>query len=125
MFQILEIDHLVLRVADLKRMCCASIAMRLAAPLSAALMQNWSSCARGRALIDLVPVDSELGMAGGAAPGKEGHNLEHFCLRIDPFDKAAIRSHLAAQGFEAGAVETRYGAEGFGPSVYVAILRAI
>ena len=40
----------------------------------------------GSALIDLVPVDGQLGRAGGAAPGKEGRNLDHFCLRIEPFD---------------------------------------
>jgi hypothetical protein len=55
---------------------------------------------------------------GGAAPGKEGRNLDHFCLRVDPFDEAAIRSHLREHGIDAGPVESRYGAEGEGPSLY-------
>ncbi len=29
----------------------------------------------GRSIVDLVPVDGKFGGAGGAAPGKEGHNL--------------------------------------------------
>jgi glyoxylase I family protein len=73
----------------------------------------------GQSLIDLVPVDSEMGKIGGAAPGREGRNLEHFCLRIEPFDEPALRNRLAEYGVAAGAVNTRYGAEGFGPSVYI------
>jgi len=73
----------------------------------------------GRSLIDLVPVQGELGRAGGAAPGLEGRNLDHFCLRVEPFDETAIRQQLKTHGIEAGPVESRYGAEGEGPSIYV------
>jgi glyoxylase I family protein len=73
----------------------------------------------GSALIDLVPVDGQLGRAGGAAPGREGRNLDHFCLRIEPFDEAAIRTQLQQHGYTAGPVEQRYGAEGEGPSIYL------
>jgi glyoxylase I family protein len=41
------------------------------------------------------------------------------CFRVEPFDAAAIRAHLAAHGVEAGPVESRYGAEGEGPSIYL------
>jgi catechol 2,3-dioxygenase-like lactoylglutathione lyase family enzyme len=73
----------------------------------------------GRALIDLVPIDGTLGRAGGAAPCKEGRNLDHFCLRVEPFDEAAIRRELEAHGIAAGPVASRYGAEGEGPSLYL------
>ncbi|MGH8856174.1 MAG: VOC family protein [Telluria sp.] len=73
----------------------------------------------GDALIDLVPVDSKLGREGGAAPGVGGRNLDHLCLRLDPFDEMAIRRHLAAHGVTAGPVESRYGAQGEGPSIYL------
>jgi hypothetical protein len=66
-----------------------------------------------------VPIDGKLGRAGGAAPGPEGRNLDHFCFRIEPFDEAAIRSHLQEHGVSAGPVESRYGAEGPGPSMYL------
>ena len=69
--------------------------------------------------IDLVPVDGKLGRAGGAPPGAEGRNLDHFCLRVAPFDERAIREQLARYGYGAGPVERRFGAEGDGPSVYV------
>jgi catechol 2,3-dioxygenase-like lactoylglutathione lyase family enzyme len=73
----------------------------------------------GRSLVDLVPVDGELGRAGGAAPGKEGRNLDHLCFRVDPFDELNIRLHLESHGIEVGAVALRYGAEGEGQSMYI------
>ena len=73
----------------------------------------------GASLIDLVPVESPLGELGGAAPEKQGRNLDHFALRIEPFDEAALRAHLLSHGVEPGDVGLRYGAEGNGPSMYV------
>ena len=73
----------------------------------------------GRCLVDLVPVDGKLGLAGGAAPGVEGRNVDHFCFRIDPFDEDAVRHHLGALGIACGATESRYGAQGEGPSIYL------
>ena len=74
----------------------------------------------GRSLLDLVPVDGKLGSAAGAAPGPDGRNLDHFCFRVEPFDEAQIRTHLVAHGVSVGPVESRYGAEGEGPSIYIA-----
>jgi glyoxylase I family protein len=119
MIQIREIDHLVLRVVDLDKMLRfyrdvlgCTVERRVD---SIGLIQLRA----GRSLVDLVPVDGELGRAGGAAPGKEGRNLDHFCFRVDPFDEAAIRRHLEANHVNAGALELRNGAEGVGPSIYI------
>jgi Predicted ring-cleavage extradiol dioxygenase len=73
----------------------------------------------GASLIDLVTVDGKLGALGGAAPGPQGRNLDHFALAIRPFDEAAIRAHLAAHGVEIDDEGPRYGAEGEGPSIYI------
>ena len=73
----------------------------------------------GASLIDLVDVDGKLGRMGGAAPGREGHNMDHLCLRIDPFDREAIAAHLQAHGVAVGDYGSRYGAEGEGPSQYL------
>src|SRR5258706_15238955 len=114
--QIAALDHVVLRVADLER--------------SAAFYRDALGCAfekwqpelgllqlrAGAALIDLVTLDGELGREGGAGPGAEGHNLDHFCVRLERFDEAALRAHLARHGVAAGEVVQRYGAEGNGPS---------
>jgi glyoxylase I family protein len=119
MIRIREIDHLVLRVVDLEHMLrfyCNVLGCTIERRQeSLGLIQLRA----GRGLIDLVPVASTLGRAGGAAPGRGGRNLDHFCLRVEPFDAAAIRSHLDAHGVSAGPLESRYGAEGEGPSLYV------
>lgn len=119
MIRIRDIDHLVLRIVDLERMLRFYVDV-----LGCAVERRQDDIGllqlrAGRALIDLVPVQGPLGRAGGAAPGKEGRNLDHFCLRIEPFDEAAIRRHLHAHGVEAGATARRNGAEGEGPSIYL------
>ncbi|VVE63538.1 lactoylglutathione lyase [Pandoraea anapnoica] len=73
----------------------------------------------GDALIDLVDVAGKIGRQGGVAPGPEGHNLDHFCLRVEPFDDKAIRNALASHGVTLGDVVQRYGAHGEGPSCYL------
>jgi catechol 2,3-dioxygenase-like lactoylglutathione lyase family enzyme len=118
-FRILDIDHLVLRVADLDRMLgfyVGALGCRIERRRDdIGLLQLRA----GRSLIDLVPVQGPLGRAGGAAPGPQGRNMDHFCLRIEPFDEASLRERLAAHGVAAGAVEMRFGAEGEGPSIYL------
>jgi NAD(P)H-dependent FMN reductase len=54
-----------------------------------------------------------------SAPGAEGRNVDHICFRVESFDASAIAAHLAAAGITAGKVESRYGAEGEGPSIYL------
>jgi glyoxylase I family protein len=114
------LDHLVLRVADLDAM------LRFYVDALGCTVERRRDdiglvqLRAGSSLIDLVPVSGKLGRAGGAAPGPEGRNLDHFCLRVEPYDEAAIRAQLARHGIAAGPVELRYGAQGEGPSIYLA-----
>lgn len=117
--RIRAIDHVVLRVVDLERM------LRFYGEVLGCTLERRQDqlglvqLRAGSALVDLVPVDGILGAMGGAAPGREGRNLDHVCFRIDVFDEAALRAHLAAHGVEAGPAGSRYGAEGEGPSIYL------
>lgn len=114
-----EIDHIVLRVVDLDatiRFYCDVLGCRIERRQDdIGLIQLRA----GASLVDLVPVEGKLGRAGGAAPGPEGRNLDHVCFRVEPFDEAAIRAHLAAHGVRTAPSESRYGAEGEGPSIYL------
>jgi catechol 2,3-dioxygenase-like lactoylglutathione lyase family enzyme len=114
-----EIDHIVLRVSDLAAMLRFYTGV-LGCPLEKVQesIGLWQVRA-GRSLIDLIPVSGRLGRMGGAAPGREGRNLDHLCVRVDPFDADAILEYLDERGIEHGTVESRYGAEGEGPSIYV------
>ncbi len=118
-FAILGIDHVVLRVSDVERSIafyCGVLGCTVERRLEDAGIYQLRA---GRSLIDLVDVAAPLGRKGGPAPGRDGHNMDHFALRIEPFDEAAIRAHLASHGIETGKVATRYGAEGDGPSLYI------
>jgi glyoxylase I family protein len=119
MIRIREIDHLVLRVANLEGMVdfyCRVIGCALERRQDRLGLVQLRA---GRSLIDLVSISGALGAAGGAAAGSEGRNLDHFCLRVEPFDLTEIRTFLAKNGVQAGDVESRYGAEGEGPSIYL------
>ena len=119
MIHIREIDHLVLRVFDLDRMLqfyCGTLGCTVEKVQDDIGLVQLRA---GRSIIDLIPVDGELGRAGGIPPEARGLNLDHFCLRVEPFDEPAIRSELAGHGIEAGPVMSRYGAEGYGPSIYI------
>lgn len=118
-FSILGLDHVVLRVRDIARqerfyrevVGCALERRREDLGLL--------HLRAGRTLIDLVDVAGVLGRQGGGAPGRESHNMEHFCLRIEPFDGEAIARHLRAHGVEPGETGSRFGADGDGPSLYL------
>lgn len=119
MLNIREIDHVVLRVSDLDAML-RFYTQALGCSLERSREEiGLYQLRAGRSLIDLVPVSGKLGKMGGAAPGREGRNMDHLCLRVDPFDADAIQRHLAEHGIEAGEVAMRYGAEGDGPSIYL------
>jgi catechol 2,3-dioxygenase-like lactoylglutathione lyase family enzyme len=114
-----EIDHVVLRVQDLGRALgfyCDILGCSIERELKG---RGMTQLRAGRSLIDLVEVDSDLGRKLGAGPGAEGRNMDHLCLRVEPFDASAILTLLRNHGYQPDDVATRYGAEGNGPSIYV------
>lgn len=114
-----DIDHVVLRVRDMAAM------QRFYSDVLGCRVEKIQDkiglvqLRAGRSLIDLVDVAGEIGRMGGAPPGREGRNMDHLCLRLDPFDADAIAAHLSANGVAPGDVASRYGAEGDGPSMYI------
>jgi len=120
MIEIRAIDHIVLRTSRLDEMIdfyCGVLGCTVERELPADV--GLSQLRAGNALIDLVTVDSKLGKAGGPAPTGSGINMDHFCLQIAPFDESSLLEHLLRHGIEAGRFETRYGAQGFGQSLYI------
>jgi catechol 2,3-dioxygenase-like lactoylglutathione lyase family enzyme len=113
------IDHLVLRVVDLKAMVafyCDVLGCKIERELPEA---GFIQLRAGRSLIDLVAVDGKLGRPGGAAPAREGRNLDHFCLAMRHFPEAELRAYLTGHGIAITSEGQRYGAEGYGPSFYI------
>ena len=116
----LAIDHIVLRTEHYRELIafyCEVIGCTLERETSSEL--GLTQLRAGNALIDIVDIDGELGKAGGAAPGKAGNNLDHFCLQIEPFDEAELIAYLQSHGIEPGKFQERNGAQGMGRSLYI------
>lgn len=118
-FALLGLDHIVLRVGDLDRMLAFYCGVLGCTVDKEQPELGLTQLRAGRSLIDLVTLDGALGRKGGAGPGVEGRNLDHFCLTLAPYDEPALQSHLADHGVEVLEAGLRYGAEGEGPSLYV------
>jgi glyoxylase I family protein len=117
---IADLDHLVLRITDLEGMLhfyCHILGCSVERRQEEIGLIQLRA---GSALIDLVPVEGKLGRMGGAAPAEQGRNMDHFCLRLEEFDEPRIRQYLEEQGIKVGRSGIRYGAQGEGPSVYIA-----
>lgn len=119
-FAVLRIDHVVLRVRDAARSMafyCDVLGCTLEKRRDDLGLVHLRA---GSSLIDLVTHDGKLGSQGGALAGREGRNVDHLCLRIEPFDEAAIRARMARHGVPVhGEVQNNFGAEGNGPSIYL------
>jgi glyoxylase I family protein len=120
MFELSGIDHIVLRTTKLQAMLefyngiLGCKVERETSPKT-----GLTQLRAGNALIDLLVVDSRLGKLGGAAPTQTGNNLDHFCLQLMPISENEMKAHLESKGVEAGDFDDRYGAQGFGKSVYI------
>jgi len=117
--EVLGLDHIVLRVTDIdvsirwyEQVFGAQVERRLT---EFGLYQ----LRIGDSLIDLVPVHSKAGRAGGGAPGKKKRNMDHFAVRLARLDVRKVRAYLKRRGIEPGEVQRRYGAFGHGPSMYL------
>lgn len=118
-YQLQQIDHVVLRVRDMVAM---EHFYRLVPGCMLERRQEAIGLVQSRAgisLIDLVDVVGSIGRMGGAAPGAGGRNMDHLCLRAEPFDRETIVAHLQAHGVRMGEFGTRMGAQGEGPSQYL------
>jgi glyoxylase I family protein len=118
-FKVRGLDHLVLRVKDpaaMERFYVEVLGLTVERRQDAIGLLQLRA---GAQLVDLVAVDGMLGKAGGAAPGETGRNLDHFCLNLEDFDLATVIAHLEAHGVAVGESGRRYGAGGFGVSLYL------
>lgn len=108
-FTIAGLDHVVISVADM----AAAIdfwTAGLGAHIERRIQEiGLVQLRAGASLIDLAPRKDD-------GPGR---NMQHVCVRIEPWDEKAIRAHLGALGIAVGESTERYGADGYGPSIYI------
>ena len=118
-FNVQRIDHVVFRVADLahaERFYLEVLGCEIAKRRDDLGLLHLRA---GVSMIDLIAIDGPLGRRGGSAADAISRNVDHLCLRIEPFDEAKIVAHLAAHGITPhGPASHNVGAEGDGPSLY-------
>jgi catechol 2,3-dioxygenase-like lactoylglutathione lyase family enzyme len=119
MIEITGIDHLVLRAKDPDRLIAFYTGVLGLTVEKVQARIGLTQLRAGTSLIDIVAVDGPLGRMGGAAPGAEGRNLDHFCLTVGGFDLEKVKAHLVARGVTPGDEGLRYGAGGEGLSIYL------
>ncbi len=118
-FAVQRIDHVVLRVRDIERSIVFYREL-----LGCELVKRRDDLGlvhlrAGASMIDLLSVDGSIGRRGGPAAGEQARNMDHLCLRVEPFDEAAILALLEAQRLPRSAkAQINFGAEGDGPSIY-------
>jgi glyoxylase I family protein len=109
------LDHVVLRVASLER-AVAFYGAVLGCPIERELQTpRLVQLRAGTSMIDLVPC--EAGERPGISMG--GRNMDHYAVRIAAMDVPAVTAHLERNGVAVGPVQRRYGAEGYGSSIYI------
>lgn len=111
MFEILTIDHIVLRTTQIDKMIhfyCDVLGCRIEK-----IQKDFglTQLRAGDNIIDLISVDK--------AVSDSNRNLEHFCLRVAPFDFEALNNYFRNKGIEIYRYGDRYGSQGVGPSFYL------
>ena len=114
---VLGIDHVVLRCRDLSAMLTFYTTV-LGCQLERSVEEiGLYQLRAGNSLIDIVPIGRPLG--GELEPQQPYHNVDHFCLEIEPTDLSNLCEKLEAAGLSPSSPARRYGASGFGDSVYI------
>ncbi|HEJ6930089.1 TPA: VOC family protein [Serratia marcescens] len=117
-FSLKTIDHVVLRVRDMQKSVhfyTQIVGCDIAKQRPDLGLMHLRA---GAAMIDLVDINGVLGKKGGTVPDPHRQNVDHVCLRIDPFNEGELLAYLRSQGIDVDPAESRYGAEGDGPSIY-------
>jgi len=107
MLKLRGIDHVVLRVRDIdvmRRFYCEVLGAEHVAYRPKFRMSHLRV---GGAMIDLVEGE------------RSGCNMDHLCLRVEPFDQDEIVAFLKSRNVALGPIRERFGAEGNGVSIYL------
>ena len=107
-FEAVALDHVVLR-SDAPEALAQFYSRLLHAPVERQVGDFLWQLRIGEGLLDIIRSQQP---ASGPA------NMDHFCVRIAPYDEAQLLAYLESAGVAAEAAGEIYGAQGMGPSVY-------
>ena len=121
-FEIERLDHLVLRTTDVEKLLSFYQLIGCTIERDAREKMGMLQLRLGASMIDIVDVNGVVGKMGdeGSAPAKDGRNLDHFAVRVDPFDKESILHFCKVHDIDAQALPMPLlGADGYGPAIYI------
>lgn len=110
-FSLLRLDHLVLRTTDVPRLV-AFYRMLGCNEVRRIEALNMTQLRAGSSMLDIVGADD-------SPQDGPGRNLDHFAIRVEPFDLEGILAFCRARGIDATPMERLLGADGYGPAVYL------
>ncbi|MBU3824151.1 MAG: VOC family protein [Candidatus Oceanisphaera merdipullorum] len=118
MFEVVGLDHLVLRVRQPIRMLdfyCRILGCKLDREVADL---GFYQVRVGNQVLDLVDVQGPLGADGGT-PDQCKANMDHFCLLVSAFDAEALSAYFRKNGVIHEPATSRISAQGEGLSMYV------
>jgi catechol 2,3-dioxygenase-like lactoylglutathione lyase family enzyme len=128
-FEILNLDHLVLRTRDLPRLRDFYLELGCSIERDRRADLGMIQLRIGASMLDIVDVHGPIGQSGskgGATDDNLDHgnldhrNLDHYAVRIEPYDEVAILAFCEARAIPAEAPSfPLLGADGYGPAVYI------
>lgn len=107
-FAVHGIDHIVLRARDVPALVTFYVEI-IGCPVER-VIDGLTQLRVGQSLIDIVLRDANEG---------DGRNMDHLCLTLDLFDTDLVAAWLTGNGVATGEIATRYGADGYGVSIYL------
>ncbi len=118
-FSLMQLDHIVLRSAEPDRLI--NFYRQLGGEVEREVAEvGLVQLRMGNSILDIVDTAGKLGRSGGSAPTPDdGHNVDHFAWRIEPFDEDSLRALAESLGVPATFHSKLYGADGYGPAVYL------
>jgi len=128
-FEILNLDHLVLRTRDLPRLRDFYLELGCSIERDRRADLGMIQLRIGTSMLDIVDVHGPIGQSGGKGGATDDNldhgnldhrNLDHYAVRIEPYDEVAILAFCEARGIQAEAPSfPLLGADGYGPAVYI------
>lgn len=111
MFKIQGIDHIVLRTNHIDNMIAFYCDFLGCSIENQQKEIRLTQVRAGNNLIDLVEVDQPI--------DKNNRNVEHFCLRVQPFDFEFLKKYCEDHKISVARYGERYGAQGKVHSFYI------
>ena len=114
-FVVSHLDHVVLRTRQLERLVAFYTDLGLTVERDRVAQMGMMQLRMGRSMLDIVAVAAE---SGTAAPVEK--NLDHFAVRIEPFDEQAIAAFCEDRQIPYHIMPGPIlGADGMGRAIYI------